>query len=39
MTLKSWVSEKLSKGVSVPTETFKLYSGTKAEVKLPVKKK
>lgn len=38
-TLKSWVSEKISNGLSVPTETFSLYSGTKAEVKLPVKKK
>ena len=33
-TLKSWIKEKLSKGVAVPFDTFKIYSGTKAEVKL-----
>lgn len=34
-TLKSWLKEKISKGVDVPFDTFKIYSGTKAEVKLP----
>jgi len=38
-TLKSWLTQKISNGVSVPSETFNLYSGTKAEVKLPVKTK
>jgi len=38
-TLKAWMTEQISKGVAVPAETFSLYSGTKAEVKLPVKKK
>lgn len=38
-TLKAWVKEKISNGVPVPAEPFKLYCGSRAEVKLPVKKK
>lgn len=37
-TLGAFMKEKMAKGESIPAETFKLYSGTKAVVKLPVKK-
>lgn len=34
-TLKAWLKAKIAKGEEVPFDTFKIYSGTKAEVKLP----
>jgi hypothetical protein len=38
-TLQSFLKNKIENGVDIPTDTFKLYTGTKAEVKLPAKKK
>lgn len=39
MTLNSWVKEKLANGTDVPFDTFSIFDGKKAVVKLPKTKK